>query len=251
MEEQQVAIPRAPPRGQHLRLLLLGPVKYSAPRHNGFALIRGYMPTSLVAQGNFAGGAVMAHHVARVTRGRMIRVLWAAFLCLLLVLPTCTYPGEERTSRAGLAVSRAALQAFFARPEFGFIFGEPHESRGVPSLTGTVPGKLMALVLVGPPENLTEVTLMVGVPSTTPLEPPSDAKTVAENTRYLRAVLQRAMPDWQEGVAWLTTQLQRQSERHQVGLRKGHREVVLLAVNHWNMGLLSIRAGSLASKRER
>jgi hypothetical protein len=194
---------------------------------------------------------VKAHHMARMARGRMIRSLWVAFLCLPMVLPIGTYPGVERTPHAGLAVSRAALQAFFARPEFGFIFGEPHESRGVPSLTGAVPGKLMALELMGPPENLTQVTLMVGVPSTNPLAPPSDAKTVAENARYLRAVLQRAMPNWQEGVAWLTTQLQAQSERHEVGLRKGHCEVVLLAVNHWSMVLLSIRAGRPASTRER
>jgi hypothetical protein len=193
----------------------------------------------------------MAHRLARMVKGRMLRPLWAAFLCLSLVLPTWTSPGVERTPRAGLAVSRAALQAFFARPEFGFIFGAPHESRGGPSLTGSVPGKLMALVLVGPPENLTEVTLMVGVPSTNPLAPPSDAATVAENARYLRAVLQRAMPDWQEGGAWLTTQLQRQSARHEVGLRKGPREVVLLAVNHWSMVLLSIRAGSPATTRAR
>jgi hypothetical protein len=193
----------------------------------------------------------MAHHRARMARGRMLRPLWVAFLCLTLGLPTCTSPGGEQRPRAGLAVSRAALQAFFARPEFGFIFGAPRESRGGPSLSGTVPGKLMALTLVGPPENLTEVTLMVGVPSTNPLAPPSDATTVAENARYLRAVLQRAMPDWQEGMAWLRTQLQRQSDRHQVGVRKGHREVVLLAVNHWSMVLLSIRAGSPASRRAR
>jgi hypothetical protein len=193
----------------------------------------------------------MAHHMAHMARTRMIQSLWVAFLCLHLVLPISTYPGVERTPHAGLAVSRAALQTFFARPEFGFIFGDPHKSRGVPSLTGTVPGKLMALELMGPPEDLTQVTLMVGVPSTNPLTPPSDAKAIAENARYLRAVLQRAMPDWQEAVAWLTTQLQPQSERHEVGVRKGHREVVLLAVNHWSMVLLSIRAGSPASMRER
>jgi hypothetical protein len=192
----------------------------------------------------------MAHHMAHVGRGRMIRSLWVAFLCLPLVLATGTYPGVEKTPRRGLAVSRAALQAFFARPEFGFVFGEPNKSRDVPSLTGTVPGKLMALELMGPPENLTQVTLMVGVPSTNPLAPPSDAKVVAENAKYLRAVLQRAMPDWQEGEVWLTTQLQTRSERHEVGVRRGHREVVLLAVNHWSMVLLSIRAGSPASTRE-
>jgi hypothetical protein len=194
---------------------------------------------------------VTVHHLAGMARGQMIRWLWVAFLCLPLVLPTGAYSGMERTPRVGLAVSRAALQAFFARPEFGFVFGEPRESRGVPSLTGTVPGKLMALELMGPPENLTQVTLMVGVPSTNPLAPPGDAKAVAENARYLHAVLRRAMPDWQEGEVWLTAQLQPRSERHKAGLRKGDREVVLLAVNHWSMVLLSIRAGGPASTRER
>jgi hypothetical protein len=193
----------------------------------------------------------MAFHGARGGSGRMMRRLWAAFLCLLFVLPTCAYFGVESTPSTGLAVSRAALQAFFARPEFGFIFGEPRENRGVPSLIGTVPGKLIALDLVGPPEDLTAVTLMVGVPSTDPLAPPAAPKVLAENARYLRAVLQRAMPDWQEGVAWLTKQLQRRSERHEWGIRKGRREVVLLAVNHWSMVLLSIRVGSPASKPER
>src|SRR5215218_5951054 len=105
----------------------------------------------------------MAYRTARMARTRTVQSLWAAFLCLPLVLPISTYPGVERTPHAGLAVSRAALQTFFARPELGFIFGEPHESRGVPSLKGSVPGKLMALELMGPAENLTQVTLMVGV----------------------------------------------------------------------------------------
>jgi hypothetical protein len=193
----------------------------------------------------------MTDHAARMTSGRMIRRLWAVCLCLPLVLPTCTSSGVEKTPHKGLAVSRAALQALFARPEFGFTFGEPRASHGLPSLTGTVPGKLIALELAGPPENLTQVTLMVGVPSTNPLAPPSDAKTIADNARYLRATLQHAMPDWQEGGTWLTTQLRRQSERHQVGISKGHREVVLLAVNHWSMALLSIRVGGPASQRAR
>ena len=109
----------------------------------------------------------------------------------------------------------------------------------------------MALSLVGAPDNLTEVTLMAGVPTTKPLAPPDDPKTVAENARYMRAVLRHAMPDWREGTAWLQTQLQSRSERQKVGLRKGHREVVLLAVNHWSMVLLSIRAHSPASKPQR
>jgi hypothetical protein len=78
----------------------------------------------------------MAHHAARMASGRMMRPLGAVFLCLSLVLPPCTSPGLERTPHAGLGVSRAVLQAVFARPESAFICGAPHESRGVPSPGG-------------------------------------------------------------------------------------------------------------------
>jgi hypothetical protein len=78
----------------------------------------------------------MAHHAARMASGRMMRPLGAVFLCLSLVLPSCTSPGLERTPHAGLGVSRAMLQAVFARPESAFICGAPHESRGVPSPGG-------------------------------------------------------------------------------------------------------------------
>jgi hypothetical protein len=108
---------------------------------------------------------------------------------------------------------------------------------------------LIALDLVGPPEDLTQVTLMVGVPSTDPLAPPQAPELLTENVRYLRAVLQQAMPDWREGGAWLIKQLQRPGERQEVGVRKGHREVVLLAVNRGSMVLLSIRVSQPAPKR--
>jgi hypothetical protein len=88
-----------------------------------------------------------------------------------------------------------------------------------------------------------EVTLIVGVPSTDPLAPPTAPKVFAENTRYRRAVLQHAMSGWQGGVKWLNTQVQRSDERCEVGRRKGHREIVLLAVNRLSTVLLSIRAG--------
>jgi hypothetical protein len=191
----------------------------------------------------------MNHHGGYVPSRRMIRRLWMTFLCLPLMLPTCMSPGEKPLPK-GLAVSRAALQRVFTSPEFGFTFGESRAGRSAPSLTGSVPRKLIVLELAGPPENLTQVTLMVGVPSTNPLAPPSELKMVAENVRYLHAVLKHAMPDWLEGRTWLATQLQRQSARHEVALRKGHREVVLLAVNHWSMAMLSIRVGNSAPQRQ-
>jgi hypothetical protein len=175
---------------------------------------------------------------------------WAACLCLLLVLPSCAQSEDAKPPRAGLGVSRAALQTVLARPEFGFTFEKPLERGGVPYVTGTVPGKLVALDLVGSPEDLTQVTLMVGVPSTDPRAPPRLPKVLTENAQYLRAVLQRSMPDWQEGSTWLQKQLQRPGERREVGVRKGHREVVLLAVNDGSMVLLSIRVSQQTPKRD-
>jgi hypothetical protein len=180
---------------------------------------------------------------------RWIVRLWAAVVGLSLVLPVCANSGVAGSARPGLGVSRAALQAVFARQEFAFAFVEPHERRGVLRMTGTVPGKLMVLDLVGPPGDLTEVVLIVGRPSTDALAPPAASKVLAENMRYLRAVLRHTMPDWKDGVKWLNTQLQRSDERLEVGLRKGHREIVLLGVNRLSMVLLSIRVGQPLAPR--
>jgi hypothetical protein len=174
---------------------------------------------------------------------------WAAVVVLSLVLPAGASSGVAGSARPGLGVSRAALQAVFAQQEFGFAFVEPHDRRGILRMTGNVPGKLMVLDLIGPPGDLTEVVLIVGRPSTDALVPPAASKVPAENMRYLRAVLRHAMPDWKDGVKWLNTQLQRSDERLEAGLRKGHREVVLLGVNRLTMVLLSIRVGKPLAPR--
>jgi hypothetical protein len=189
--------------------------------------------------------------LVRIRCRMRIRPQWEAYLCLLLVLPACARPEEARPPRAGLGVSRPTLQTALSRPEFGFTFKEAPKHRGVPRVTGTVSGKLVALDLVGPPEELAQVTLIVGVPSNDPLAPPRLPKVLTENGRYLRTVLEQAMPDWKEGGAWLKKQLQRPGERQAAGVRKGNRDVVVLAVNHGNMVLLSIRVGQPASKRDR
>jgi hypothetical protein len=46
---------------------------------------------------------------------------------------------------------------------------------------------------------------MVGVASTDPFAPPANPRALADNARYLRAVLQRIAPDWKEGAAWLNS----------------------------------------------
>jgi hypothetical protein len=174
---------------------------------------------------------------------RWLLRLWVAMGFLSLVLPIYAQSGAPGSAAPGLGVSRAALQAVFAGREFAFTFDVSQDRRGVPLVSGTVPGKLIALILVGPPEDLTEVTLMLGVPSTDPLAPPAAPAVLAENVRYLRSTLQHALPDWKEGLKWLNTQLQSSDERVEVGIRQRHREIVLLAVNHWSVVLLSIRAG--------
>jgi hypothetical protein len=117
---------------------LLGDSSRERPRHAEPSPVGTMRATS--ARGMTAGAAdlraVMAHQAARMASGRMMRPLGAVFLCLSLVLPPCTSPGLERTPHAGLGVSRAVLQAVFARPESAFICGAPHESRGVPSPGG-------------------------------------------------------------------------------------------------------------------
>jgi hypothetical protein len=146
-------------------------------------------------------------------------------------------------------VSAAALQAAFSRQAFAFRFEAPRERSAVSHVTGTVPGKLIVLNLEGPPNDLSKVTLIVGVPSHNPLAPPAAPEVLAENAKYLRAVLQQVIPDWKDGVKWLNTQLQHPAERLEVRHRIGHRDIVLSAVNHLSMVLLSIRAGQPPAPR--
>lgn len=195
--------------------------------------MRGAIPTAIVDR---------YYGVVQVSRHRMAH-LWVAVAFLTLALLVCAYSEAAGATRSGLGVTRAAMQAAFGCPPFAFRFEAPHERQGLPHVPGTVPGKLIALNLEGPPEDLTEVTVMVGVPSTEPLAPPAAPTVLAENARNLRMVLQQAMPHWKDGVKWLNAQLQRSGQRLEVGLRKGHREIVLLAVNHLSMVLLSIRTG--------
>jgi hypothetical protein len=204
--------------------------------------------------GTLTYGAVLPTPVDRrqsvelVLRRWIVR-LWAAVVLLSLMLPASAYPGSAGSARLGLGVSQAAIQAVFSRQAFAFRFEAPRGRSGMPRITGTVPGKLIVLNLAGPPEDLSEVTLIVGVPSTDPRSPPAAPKVLAENAKYLRAILQQVMPDWKDGVKWLNTQLQRSGERLEVCLRRGHREIALLAVNHLSMVLLSIRAGQPPAPR--
>jgi hypothetical protein len=175
--------------------------------------------------------------------------LWPVVVLLSLVLPLCAYSGSAVLPRPGLGVKSAAIQAALSRPAVGSRFEAPHARTGVASVTGTVPGKLIFLSLTGPPKNLNEVTVIVGGPITNPLARPAPPTALAENTKYLRAVLQQAMPDWKDGVMWLSTQLQRPSDRLEVCLVRGHRNILLSGVNHLSMVLLSIRAGQPSTKQ--
>jgi hypothetical protein len=63
-------------------------------------------------------------------------------------------PWSARFSGPRLRVSRRVPQAVFACQECVFTFEGSHENRGITTLSGTVPGKLIALHRVGSPENL-------------------------------------------------------------------------------------------------
>jgi hypothetical protein len=206
-------------------------------------------PGEIPMHGTISTTPVECHHDVEQFPRRRIAYLWVTLALLSFVLPPCAYPKASGSTRPGLGVNRATIQSVFARQAFAFKFEAPYEGHGPPRVTGTVPGKLIVLTLMGPRENLTEVTLTVGVPSTNPQAPPAAPQVLAENERYLRAVLQQVMPDWKDGVKWLNAQLQRSGERLEAGLRIGQREIVLFTVNRQSMVLLSIRAGQPSATR--
>lgn len=102
------------------------------------------------------------------------------------------------TSTRGLGVTRAALIGLFTREGFNFIF-DPYEDRtatGQPLINGQAPHGLAILTLIGPSENLSEVSLLFSLPE-------DDPEIGVRNSLYAIALLEYMFPEWDEAADWL------------------------------------------------
>jgi hypothetical protein len=111
----------------------------------------------------------------------------------------------------GLGVSRAQLQAALASPtEPRFHYREAAVGGEPPTLTGHLGNGLAQLELIGPPENLTSVRLILPlvvrqapVPLNTDQSPLAPAELVVPDAAYMVLLAHEVAPHWRGASAWI------------------------------------------------
>jgi len=137
------------------------------------------------------------------------------FLCLCLGLASVVSPTPEPTlmpaaptpispmptpalSAPGIGVSRADIQSVFESEKFGFRFEDIRDRDGQPTVWGYPwDWTYCDLNLVGPPEELVEVFIIIGLYKDDP------AKGILNCIR-MGTLLKLVAPDWENGDDWLT-----------------------------------------------
>jgi hypothetical protein len=115
------------------------------------------------------------------------------------VEPTLESP-EGATLAGSIGVSRASVQAVYERSAVGFTFEESTPVDGQPRVSGKSRNGLAIMELIGPEEELTKATIIVGVPN-------NNQQAVTENAVYLLGLLKVTSPEWTEGTTWVTENL--------------------------------------------
>ena len=112
-------------------------------------------------------------------------------------VPTPTpAPTVEPIPVSGLGVSRREIKSVYQHADVGFTFEDASLASGIPRSMGRSPDSTAILDLIGPRGNLTQVTLVVGLPNDAP-------KVVLKNMIYLIALPHHVLPGWAGASDWL------------------------------------------------
>lgn len=136
---------------------------------------------------------------------------------------------------AGLGVSRASVQSMFEELGIGFEFGMTSEE-GHPRVIGKAAEDSPILIeLVGPSDNLVSASITVPLPD-------DDPDTVAENVKYMSALLQLAAPNWERGSDWLSANLPTAVETGEVQATRGSLQIILQYFKDLELAVLTVEA---------
>jgi hypothetical protein len=102
---------------------------------------------------------------------------------------------QQLPDAASLGMTTQTIQAAFQQSGFHFETATPIE--GQARVTGRSPNGFAMLELLGASNNLTKVTIVVGLP-------PDDAVNEALSITYLLGLLQTIFPQWQQSSNWLS-----------------------------------------------
>ena len=97
----------------------------------------------------------------------------------------------------GMGVSRDFIQNIFSSESLGFTFRDAPLPDGTPRVLGKPGNEQALLYLAGPPDDLTEVTLILHL----------RGGNASDTTLYFRSILFSTVTEWEEALAWLDESL--------------------------------------------
>ena len=135
-------------------------------------------------------------------------------------------------TRGGLGISRQSVQSIFSDPDLGFAFDPPDVLRdGRPRVLGESELGAAIIELIGPPKDLSQATIIVGLPNDNP-------ESLLLSTLYLLGFVNVVAPGWSDGVDWVTANIDRVAERGEVETRHGNLLIKFSLIE--GLGMLSL-----------
>lgn len=113
--------------------------------------------------------------------------------------PTDPAPTLGEPEAAGIGVTRRDLQGYLEI--LGFTFEAGVDVDRQPNLLGKSETGLALVQLIGPPPELVHASITIFIPN-------DDTEEVTRNTLYMLLVLQKVLPDWDDGSDWITEQME-------------------------------------------
>lgn len=141
---------------------------------------------------------------------------------------TPTLAASPRAAMSGIGRTRHDIQSIYEKPEIGFVFKEGAPVRGQPQVLGTSKNGLAMLQIIGPEDNIYEVSMLIGVPNDNP-------SVVAQNAVYLLGLVKVAAPDWDGGVQWVTDNLEIAIQEGEATTTHGGLKFTLQAIKELGM----------------
>lgn len=148
--------------------------------------------------------------------------------------PTNTAVPEQARTTEGLGISRSDVLAVYTQPEVGFTFEESTEVGGQPRTMGTSPSGTAVIELIGPSNDLMQISVMAGIPS-------DNDMMLLENAFFLLGMLNVAVPEWDGGVDWVTNNIEATAGGDPATTTYGNRAITLSALPELGFIILTIK----------
>ena len=147
-----------------------------------------------------------------------------------------TAPATPSPVAVGIGVRRTAVTDIFGKPSIGFSFRRGEDMNGQCLVTGRSLDGLTLIELIGPPEDLTTVTIISNIPY-------DDGEAATRSILYAFGVLNAVVPEWSDGNEWFLASLETLANNGQDSMSTtiGNKTIELTLIRERGQYSLSVR----------